>query len=780
MPSPESTPPSPHPQPDPTQVHIPAFMPFFWLGLAALVGALAAQALRLPWGAWAGLLVASLLALIWQASRRSRLLVQKKLPLAAVAAVFCLTALLYQLSLPQDNPAWVGYYNERGIVELTGIVDTPPELHGDSLSLTVRIESLTPLSSDPVPVSPDEVHGRILLQVPAGSAYTYGDLLSIRGNLETPSEGSAFSYREYLFHQGIYSSTQFAQVRVLAHEQGSPLRAAIYRLREHSLQVLRQIFHEPESALLRGILLGDESGLSPELEEAYALTGTAHIIAISGFNMVILASLVTALFTRRLGSWRGGMLAILVLALYTVLVGASASVLRAAIMGSFSIIGASIRRRGNALNSLGLSILLMVLFNPHLPWDVGFQLSAAATLGLALFASPMQARLQRFFEGRLGEEAAKRLSGALSEYFLVTLAAQIFALPLIAYHFRQISPLFLIANPLILPAQPAVMVLGLVAMVAGLLAPALGSVLAWLAWPFAAYTNRMVTWLAGLAPAGWQLPRFSFFWVLAFYALILALTLPGKPKVRNFTLRPAVPILVLACACILVWSAAANAPDGKLHVRVLSGADKPAVLLRTGGGRFVLVGGSLGASTLAQQLGTALPPFSREVDALIIPSCGKADVSGLFGLTESFTLGKVYWGCDPERIQTTRRIYAAFQESQVPQQRLQPTDQLNLGGAQLVFTFGEESLAAVQIDQANFHALINYSAAASARDNPTSVFIGPEMPPASAAQLTLLTAALPLEAPSIASNAGAIVLASDYTWVETASDGYNIWINGVK
>lgn len=768
------------PQPDPTQVHIPAFMPFFWLGLAALLGALAADALRLPWGAWAGLLAASLLAAVWQASRRSRLLVQKKLPLAAVAAAFCLAALLYQLSLPQDSPAWVGYYNDRGPVELTGIVDAPPEAHGDTLSLIVRVELLTPLSSDPLSVPPDEVRGRILLQVPAGSPYTYGDLLSIRGNLETPSEGSAFSYREYLFHQGVYSSAQFAQVRVLAQEQGSPLRAAIYRLRERSLEVLSQIFPEPESALLRGILLGDESRLSPDLEEAYALTGTAHIIAISGFNMVILASLVTALCTRRLGSWRGGLLAILVLALYTILVGASASVVRAAIMGSFSIMGASIRRRGNALNSLGLSILLMVLFNPDLPWDVGFQLSAAATLGLALFASPLQARLQCFLEGRLGEEAAKRLSGALGEYFLVTLAAQIFALPLIAYHFRLVSPLFLIANPLILPAQPAVMVLGLIAMVAGLLAPLLGRALAWLAWPFAAYTNRMVTWLASLAPASWQLPRFSFFWVLAFYALILALTLPGKPKVRNFTLRPAVPILVLACACILIWSAAANAPDGKLHVRVLSGTEKPVVLLRTGGGRFVLVGGSLGASTLAQQLGTALPPFSRGVDALIIPSCGKADVSGLFGLTQSFTLGKVYWGCDPERIQTTRRIYAAFQQAQVPQQRLQPTDQLDLGGAQLVFTFGEESLAAVQIDQANFHALINYSAAASARDNPTSVFIGPEMPPASAAQLTLLTAALPLEAPNIASNAGAIVLASDYTWVETTFDGYNIWINGVK
>jgi competence protein ComEC len=469
-----------------------------------------------------------------------------------------------------------------------------------------------------------------------------------------------------------------------------------------------------------------------------------------------------------------------VLALYTVLVGASASVVRAAIMGSFSIIGASIRRRGNALNSLGVSVLLMVLANPHVPWDVGFQLSAAATLGLALFASPLEARLERLIEAKWGEETAKRLTGPLSEYFLVTLAAQVFALPLIAFHFRQVSPLFLIANPLILPAQPAVMVLGLVAMAAGLFAPALGRVLAWIAWPFAAYTNRVVTWLASLAPAGWQLPRFSFFWVLAFYALVLALTLPGKPKVPKLTLRPAVPILLLACACILVWSAAASAPDSKLHVRVLSGSEKPVVLLRTGSGRFVLVGGSLEASSLAQQLGAALPPFSRQIDALVIPSCGKADVSGLFGLTESFTLGKVYWGCDPEHIQTTRRVYTAFQQAQVPQQRLRPTDQLDLGGAQLAFSFGEESLAALQIDQADFHALISYSAAAFQKNKSISLFISPAMPSDSVAQLTLLTAALPLEESNIASNAGAIVLASDYTWVESTSDGYNIWINGVK
>jgi len=202
--------------------------------------------------------------------------------------------------------------------------------------------------------------------------------------------------------------------------------------------------------------------------------------------------------------------------------------------------------------------------------------------------------------------------------------------------------------------------------------------------------------------------------------------------------------------------------------------------MRTSGGRFLLLGGSLEASTLAQQLGQALPPFSRELDALIIPACGKADVSGLFGLTESFTLDTVYWGCDPERIQTTRRLYAAFQQAQIPQRRLAANDLIDLGGAQLAFIFGEESIAALQVNQQNFNAVIDYDPSALSQKNSNSLIVSAEIPKTAAAQLVLLTGALPIAQEDKPTWVNGLILANEYAWVETTTDGTNIWINGVR
>ena len=188
----------------------------------------------------------------------------------------------------------------------------------------------------------------------------------------------------------------------------------------------------------------------------------------------------------------------------------------------------SISRKGNTLNNLGVSALLMVVLNPHLPWDLGFQFSVMATLGLSLFAGPLRARLEGWLEKRLEQKTALTVSSLISETFLLTMIAQALVLPLSVWHFREVSWLFLLANPLILPVQPAVMVVGLAAMSAGLLWLPLGRVLAWVAWPWVAYSNRMVLWLASLAPERWNLPQINLFWVMLYY---LAFTLVDRKSV---------------------------------------------------------------------------------------------------------------------------------------------------------------------------------------------------------------------------------------------------------
>ena len=146
--------------------------------------------------------------------------------------------------------------------------------------------------------------------------------------------------------------------------------------------------------------------------------------------------------------------------IYTVLVGADAAVVRAALMGGLSLYARQLGSRQDGLNSLGFVAAVMALFNPSVLWDVGFQLSFMATLGLVLYAEPFSQAFIRAASRKLTEETAQRMAGPVGEYVLFTLAAQLTTLPVMVYTFRRLSISALRVNPLILPAQPAVMILG--------------------------------------------------------------------------------------------------------------------------------------------------------------------------------------------------------------------------------------------------------------------------------------------------------------------------------
>lgn len=129
-------------------------------------------------------------------------------------------------------------------------------------------------------------------------------------------------------------------------------------------------------------------------------------------------------------------------------------------MGGIALFGRQLGKRQTGLNSLGFVAAVMALFDPQVLWDVSFQLSFAATLGLVLYARPLQDWLTGLLARRLPQATVRRISGPVGEYFLFTLAAQVMTLPVIAYHFQRISLVSILANPIILPAQPPVMVLG--------------------------------------------------------------------------------------------------------------------------------------------------------------------------------------------------------------------------------------------------------------------------------------------------------------------------------
>jgi competence protein ComEC len=205
------------------------------------------------------------------------------------------------------------------------------------------------------------------------------------------------------------------------------------------------------------------------------------------------------LFNRFLQRYVALLVALATIALYAVLVGAEPPVVRAAIMGGLSTLALLVGRQSDGLTSLLVAASLMTAWQPMALWDVSFQISFAAMLGLILYAE----RLARWVESVLGRlvttETAERLAGLFRDTLLATVAAQITVLPLIAYHFGQFSPIALLANLLVLPVQPIIMYLGSTAALLGLALLPLGTVVGWTAWLFLTYTIRTTEMLSAWA-----------------------------------------------------------------------------------------------------------------------------------------------------------------------------------------------------------------------------------------------------------------------------------------
>ena len=247
-------------------------------------------------------------------------------------------------------------------------------------------------------------------------------------------------------------------------------------------------------------------------------------------------------------------------------------------------------------------------------------------------------------------ETARKIAGPVGAYVLFTLAAQLTTLPIMAYQFGRISLVAVLANPFILPAQPAVEVLSGLALLLSLVYLPLGKVAGWLAWPFAAYTDRAVEFFNRFPHGVIVLGEFSFLFVLLFYAILFGLTFARLGLKRRLTpcLVPSVILAVLGVYTFLAWSAVFTLPDGRLHLTFLDVGSRrrhphpDARRAQPAGGRRAK------PSTLANALGRRLSPFDRRLDWLVVASPQEQQVAALPRDLDLFPPDNVLWAGNPD------------------------------------------------------------------------------------------------------------------------------------
>ena len=554
-------------------------------------------------------------------------------PIGLGVAVFFLAAWRLAVAVPDFDSAHISAHNDSfRVATLTGLVSDFPDVRDEYIGLRIKSDSIRYSDSD----AAQPINGDAFVRADRLSSFSYGDRVEALGILETPPEFEDFSYREYLARQGIFSLIANASVTTIATGEGSPILHLLFGLRQRALDTLYSIFPDPEASLLAGILLGIESGISSDVREAFNDTSTTHIIAISGFNITILAAIVISVTGRTLGMRRGAIVAAIVIASYTILVGADASVVRAAIMGGLVLFARFLGRMTLALASLAAAAIVMTLANPYVLWDVGFQLSFAATLGLVLYAEPLKDWFVRFASRWVQAAQAKRLSTPVGEFVLFTFAAQITTLPLTAYHFQRLSLVSFVANPIVLPAQPPLMILGGLATLVGMIWLPLGQLLAWFAWPFPAFTIRVVDLFAAVPSAAIDLGPISFPALITMYVLLFGTTALLRERRLSLPAPSLLAILTsVAIIAVLTWKAVADRPDGLVH---LTAFESGGTLIETADGRFVLVGGGDSPTALTNSLGRKLPLFHRRIDWIIVPD---QDIDSLVSLPAIYEIGAV-------------------------------------------------------------------------------------------------------------------------------------------
>ncbi len=515
-----------------------------------------------------------------------------------------------------------GYVDPIGLVDLKGVVSTAPARRGEALEFDLRSQRMY---SPPGSLG-DPIDGSVLVIIRQPTGVRRSETIIARGRLRRPQGSERTSYSAVL---------EASSLRSLAGPGRSPT-AMLDAARGRIVERLYAVLPAGEASLVAGVLLGADERMPEPVRSAFRTTGTAHILAVSGFNVTIVAAASMAAFAALLGARRGAIAAGGAILLYTLLAGADPPVVRAAIMAGIVLLASRLGRQSSALASLAAAAIAMTLWDPSALTDVGFQLSFLATLGLVLAGRPLQTVLRRWADDAIGHDGLRGFVMLVGEVVLITFVAQAATLPLSAYVFHQLPVTSLLANALILPSQPPLMATGALTALASLVDISLGRAVAWIAWPFAAYTIRVADLFADLPGASLRLPTFPAVVLVFIYGGLAGIILAARaPKVRaaaGGAVRIGGPawLILLAALASLAWKAALERPDGRLHVTALPGGD---VLIESPGGRFVALNRAAGQIGLAEGLDQHLPLTHPVLDWLILAQGEAApqDVVGPLG-----------------------------------------------------------------------------------------------------------------------------------------------------
>ncbi|WP_416440461.1 ComEC/Rec2 family competence protein [Phnomibacter sp. MR] len=429
-------------------------------------------------------------ALIWSVALHKKPLLAS---IGLLLGTLAVGTLLVQLHAIWQQPAFAGHHYTAGQTVVATLAE-PAVPKEKSVKANASIALLLPTGQL------QQVKGEVLLYLAKdsnASLLKYGQQIIFNRPLQpikNAGNPGGFNYQTYAARQGVFYQVflKANQYKMLPGNKGNAFRKQLFAMRQWVLQsIVRYIPNPLENGVAQALLIGYRGDLDKTLVEQYANTGVVHIIAISGMHLGMIYTLLLFLL-KPLGQTQRMRLLRLLLTLgsmwlFTLLTGAAPSITRAAVMFSMVAVGDFWQRGSNAINMLSAAAIALLLYDPFALWNVGFQLSFAAVLSIAIFYKPI---LAWFNPGN-------KILLHVWQMMAVTIAAQILTLPLGIYHFHQFPVYFLLANLVAVPLSGAVLY-ALLIMLALSWWPFMASLVGQLAGWGIAILNACIIWVSQL------------------------------------------------------------------------------------------------------------------------------------------------------------------------------------------------------------------------------------------------------------------------------------------
>ena len=447
------------------------------------------------------------------------------------AAIVAVLALIYfQLRIPQPNIDDISYQvsiNQKSVVTVVGKVVSEPRLNANhKIKFWLKAEKIG---------DREKVSGKLYVTLPLlqGTGLNLGEKVELKGLLYKPQGAvtpGSFNFQSYLARQGIFAGMQ--GVEIVSNINSEP-DWGWWKIRRRIIRNNLRGLGSPQGQLVSSMVLGRKAvDLPADIRDRFIVAGLAHVLAASGFHVSLLLGLIIKL-TNRFTAKTQLIIGICTLIIYSGLTGIQASVVRACLMGSAVLLAMALETKVKPLGSLLLAATIILLVNPLLIGDLGFQLSFLATFGLIVTMPELQKTLDW-------------LPPTIATLISVPIAASIWVLPLLCYEFNVVATYSIIVNIICTPLIVIISLGGMISGIVGLILPVAGSAIAWLLFYPTSLLVNAVNLFTNLPGSTWAIGQISLVVLLTIYGLLLLIWLSQKWR-KNWRL-----ILLFVLALIIV------------------------------------------------------------------------------------------------------------------------------------------------------------------------------------------------------------------------------------